>query len=90
MPSQRAQKAANKTVQLDELYQPKFDENIQKTSFLGFLQCSKFIFRPDFIKNVTLSKLGKKNVMTLLTQSQAGLDPIPSLSPIRLSLLRSP
>ena len=76
MASQRAQKAASKTVPLDVFQQPKFDENIEKTSILWFPQCSKFNFRPDFTKNVTLSKEGKKNVMTLLTQSGAGLGPI--------------
>ena len=38
----------------------------------------KISFKPDFPKNVTLFKKGKKNVMTLLTLSQAGLDPIPN------------
>ena len=67
MASQRAQKAASKTVRLDVFEQSKFDKNIQKTSFLWFPQCSKFSFRPDFTKDDTLVKERKKNVMTLLT-----------------------
>ena len=88
--SQRAQKAASKTVPGDVFQQPKFDKNIEKTSFVWFPQCSKFNFRPDFIENVTLSKKGKKNVTTLLTPPGAGLSSVPKLSPIRLSLLPSP
>ena len=73
MASQRAQKAASKTVPLDVFKQPKFDKNIQKTSFLWFPQRSKFNFRPDFTKNVTLTEEGKKNVMTLLIAGSEAL-----------------
>ncbi len=90
MASQRAQKAASKIVPLDVFQQPKFDKNIQKTSLLWFPQCLKFNFRPDFTKNGTLSKEGKKNVMTLLTRSGAGLGPILNFSPVGLSPLLSP